>query len=75
MDQKDIAYKRGAWRMGSADKPILDKNKLLLSIIEKVKMDIENNDPSDKVAQKHINDLLYHYCWKMIHAEKDKEPT
>ena len=64
--------------MASADKSILDKNKLLLSIIEKVKEDVENNDPNDKIAQKYINDLLYHYCWKMIHAEhaeKDKEPT
>ena len=65
MNKKDILYKDGAWRMESAENSVLNKQSLLLSVIEKLKTDIENHDPNDKRAQKIINDLLYHYCWKV----------
>ena len=69
--KKDMAYKHGHWRMDAAEKTPLDKNSLMLSIIERLKKDIENFDPKDKRAQKLINDLLYHYCWKMISNERN----
>lgn len=69
MKNKEIAYKHGAWRIKEAEESIFDKYKLMLSVIEKVKIDIENIDPNDKKAQGIINDLLYHYCWKI--AEND----
>jgi len=75
MDRKDSTYKHGSWAVREAEKSFFNKNKLLLSIVEKLKSDIENNDPSDKTAQKYINDLLYHYCWKMINDQKTEDQT
>lgn len=66
MSRSNLTYKRGAWRIDAADKKFFDKDKLLLKLIEKLKIDIENNDPNDKKAQEIINELLYHYCWKLV---------
>lgn len=68
---KDIAYKTGIWRVEAADQKIFQKDKLLLAVIEKLKYDIENNDPNDKKAQEIINQLLYHYCWKIAKNEPE----
>lgn len=71
MSEKDTVYKHGSFKMDSADKPLFNRDTLLLSVIEKLKTDIEAHDPFDKRAQRIVNDLLYHYCWKMIkHNEK-----
>lgn len=70
MGDDALIYKAGAWSLSMADaNKIFDKNRLLISCIEKLKYDIENNDPSDKKAQAMINDVLYHYCWKLIDNE------
>lgn len=65
---KDIAYKHGSWSM-DFDSTSFDKDKLMLTLIEKLKSDLENNDPSDKKAKTMINELLYHYCWKVSNAD------
>lgn len=70
---KDIAYKHGIWSFSERDISKFDKNKLMLSLVEKLKSDVENNDPSDVLAQKMINDLLYHYCWKVVNSETNKD--
>lgn len=70
MPPKDLAYKHGAWRLNDVENISLNKDKLLMSLIEKLKYDIENNDPSDKKSQSLINELLYHYCWKVLKYEK-----
>lgn len=75
MRTKDLAYKHGAWRMENEPESGFDKAKLMMSLVEKLKKDVEDNDPSDKVSQKLINELLYHYCWKMLKNEKDQRPT
>lgn len=70
-NMKEIAYKHGSWSFSKTEERALDKNKLMVSLVEKMKSDIENHDPSDKSAQKIVNDLLYHYCWKMIANENN----
>lgn len=70
MGEHDLTYKAGAWKISMADMPIFDKNRLLISCIEKLKADIENIDPSDKKAQALINEVLYHYCWKLSEDEQ-----
>ena len=66
MGEDDLVYKSGAWRISMADAPpILNPNLFMVSLIEKLKRDIENMDPNDKKAQSIVNELLYHYCWKI----------
>lgn len=66
MGEHDVIYKSGAWSLSMANnKPILSTPSLMVSMVEKLKKDIENMDPNDKKAQSLVNELLYHYCWKM----------
>lgn len=69
MRQKELAYKHGIWEFGENDEVKFSKDRWMISVVERLKYDVENNDPSDKKAQKHINDLLYHYCWKVADSE------
>lgn len=70
MGDRDLTYKAGAWKMSLAEAPsIFDKDRLIISCIEKLKSDIENLDPKDKKAQSMISELLYHYCWKIAEDE------
>jgi len=44
----------------------------MISIIERVKKDIENYFPGDKKAVVLINDCLHHFCWA-LHEKENKE--
>ena len=62
---KEYPYKHGSWSWKEYKEATLDRNRLVLSLIEKLKRDIENHDPKDEKAKKIVNELLYHYCWKL----------
>lgn len=51
---------------------MMSKNRWMVSVLERVKSDVEATGDAKAISM--ANDLLYHFCWKLVDEEKPKQP-
>ena len=54
---------------------VFTKERLLMTLAENLRTEIEKLCPEDKAANSLASNLLYHLCWKVKDAEEQKEET
>ncbi len=57
----------------SASMVLCNKERLLLSLVDNLRRDIERLCPRDQTANKLASELLYHFAWKISDVEGANE--
>lgn len=48
---------------------VFSKERLMITVLARIKADIEKIHPEDKYALNLVNDLLHHFCWRLYDQE------
>ena len=59
------------WKKIEVEDQSFNKDRLLMTLAEKFKYDVESVAFDDSKAKNMANEILYHFAWKVLEKERD----